>query len=68
MQFHVLVHEEDAGYWGDVKELPGCFASGRDLEELKQAVLEAISVYQADSQNAFEAGVKPQLAELVLTS
>ena len=34
--------EEDVGYWGEVIELPGCFASGRDFEEFKEALLEAI--------------------------
>lgn len=48
MEFHVRIHEEDGSYWAEVKELPGCFASGGDLEELKEAVLEAIELYLAD--------------------
>ena len=46
------IHEEDGSYWAEVKELPGCFASGRDLEELKDAVLEAIELYLADDDEA----------------
>ena len=43
MEFHVQIHEEDDGtYWAEVKELPGCFASGDNLEELKEALFEAI--------------------------
>jgi predicted RNase H-like HicB family nuclease len=42
--YHVLVKEEDGGYWGEVIELPGCFASGHDFEEFKDALLEAIKM------------------------
>ncbi len=35
MNLWAVVHEEDGSYWAEVKELPGCFASGRNLEELK---------------------------------
>ena len=42
--YHVLVQEEDGGYWGEVIELPGCFASGRDFEEFKDALVEAIKM------------------------
>jgi predicted RNase H-like HicB family nuclease len=46
-EFRVLVHEEDGSYWGEVKTLPGCFASGRDLDELRTAIVEAITLYLA---------------------
>jgi predicted RNase H-like HicB family nuclease len=49
MEFHVLIREEEGTYWGEVKELPGCFVSGRDLEELEEAVIEANSLYLSDS-------------------
>lgn len=49
MEFHALIHEEDGSYWAEVKELPGCFASGHDLEELKEAVIEAITLYRTDA-------------------
>jgi predicted RNase H-like HicB family nuclease len=42
--FRALVHEEDGAYWAEVKELPGCFASGRNLDELKEALVEAIAM------------------------
>ena len=44
-RYHVTVHQERADFWAEVDELPGCFASGRDLAELKEAVLEAIELY-----------------------
>lgn len=44
-EYRALVHEEDGSYWAEVAELPGCFASGRDLDELRRAVTEAIVLY-----------------------
>ena len=47
--FHALVHEEDDGsYWAEIKELPGCFASGFSLEELREALFEAIQLWLPD--------------------
>lgn len=46
-EFRVLVHEEDGSYWAEVADLPGCFASGRNLDELREAVVEAITLYVA---------------------
>jgi predicted RNase H-like HicB family nuclease len=44
----VQVREEGPGYWADVVELPGCFASGRSLEELRAALGDAIGLYLWD--------------------
>ncbi|HEY3541019.1 MAG TPA: type II toxin-antitoxin system HicB family antitoxin [Gaiellaceae bacterium] len=44
MEFHALIHEEDGSYWAEVKELPGCFASGSTLDELKEALVEALGM------------------------
>ena len=44
-EYRVLVHEEDGGYWAEVEGLPGCFASGRDLDVLRAAVVESITLY-----------------------
>ena len=44
--YTVQVHDEgDEGFWAEVLELPGCFASGRNENELREALLEAISLY-----------------------
>jgi predicted RNase H-like HicB family nuclease len=43
-EFRVFVHEEEDSYWAEVDGLPGCFASGDDLEELRAAVVEAIAL------------------------
>jgi predicted RNase H-like HicB family nuclease len=41
----VQVCEEGQGYWAHVVELPGCFASGRSLDELRAALGESIGLY-----------------------
>jgi predicted RNase H-like HicB family nuclease len=47
--FHVLVNEEpDGSYWSEVKELPGCFASGFSMDELKEATFEAMQIWLPD--------------------
>jgi predicted RNase H-like HicB family nuclease len=46
---HVHVHF-DPGHdlWADIEELPGCFASGRDMTELREALNEAVSLYLSE--------------------
>lgn len=48
MQYRVLIRQEDGTYWATVDELPGVFATGDTLDELKEAVVEAITLYVAD--------------------
>jgi predicted RNase H-like HicB family nuclease len=46
LTYSVRIHDEgDDGLWAEVIELPGCFASGLDMEELEEALVEAISQY-----------------------
>jgi len=51
-EYRARVHEEDGTYWAEVDGLPGCFASGHDLDELRQALVEAITVYLEGSRPA----------------
>ncbi|HUA42630.1 MAG TPA: hypothetical protein VMA32_13735, partial [Streptosporangiaceae bacterium] len=45
MHFTVRVHEEPGEpLWCEVLELPACFASGDDWDELTEALTEAISL------------------------
>ena len=39
----VEVHREPPGYWAQIPELEGCFASGKTLDELILALHEAIA-------------------------
>ena len=48
MHLTVRVREEGEGYWAEIPELPGCFASGRTLNELREALGEAIGLYLWD--------------------
>ncbi len=52
MELTVRVHRENDTYWAEVVELPGCFASGDTLDELTQALSEAISLVMADDPKA----------------
>jgi predicted RNase H-like HicB family nuclease len=49
VELRVIIHEEDGSYWAEVKELPGCFASGATLDELKEALTEAIGMCLEDA-------------------
>ena len=45
-RYTVRVHQEPGQeLWAEVLELPGCFATGTDMEDLRQALTEAISLY-----------------------
>lgn len=49
LTFTVDIHSEpDGSFWAEVEELPGCFASGFDPEELKEAVEEAMRLWLPD--------------------
>jgi predicted RNase H-like HicB family nuclease len=44
MELTANLHIEDASYWADVAELPGCFASGDTLDELFASLREGIEL------------------------
>jgi predicted RNase H-like HicB family nuclease len=48
MDLNARVHAESGTYWAEVVELPGCFASGRTLDELTDALEESIRFYLSD--------------------
>jgi predicted RNase H-like HicB family nuclease len=48
MEVTVVVHEERESFWSEIEELPGCFASGGTLDELREALEEAIGLYLYD--------------------
>lgn len=47
LALHVDVHHEDRSYWAEVRELPGCFASGDSAAGLLESVEEAVTLYLA---------------------
>jgi predicted RNase H-like HicB family nuclease len=65
MRLTVFIRHEGAGYWGEVSELPGCFASGRTLTELREALGEAIGLYLWDRPAQLgEHDLRPGTAEV----
>jgi predicted RNase H-like HicB family nuclease len=46
VELTVRVHEEGGSYWAEVVELPGCFASGETLDELRTALDEAVRLHR----------------------
>jgi predicted RNase H-like HicB family nuclease len=48
MHLEVFIHHDGAEYWSEIAELPGCFASGRTLSELHEALAEAVGLYLWD--------------------
>ena len=44
----VRITQDAAEYWSEIDELPGCFASGRTLSELHEAIGEAVGLYLWD--------------------
>jgi predicted RNase H-like HicB family nuclease len=64
-QLHVAVHNEDGSYWAEVRELPGCFASGHTVAELIESVEEAVAMYLADGGES--SPVAPELAGFELS-
>lgn len=50
--YTLLIHDEDGMLWAEIQELPGCFASGADMDELLDAAAEAIQMYLADAPAA----------------
>ncbi|HEV3045726.1 MAG TPA: type II toxin-antitoxin system HicB family antitoxin [Solirubrobacteraceae bacterium] len=43
-ELHVNVRHEDDSLWATVEELPGVFATGDNLDELRQSLEEGISL------------------------
>jgi predicted RNase H-like HicB family nuclease len=54
MYLTVRIHEEPDGFWSEVKELPGCFASGRTLSELEEALTESVGMCLGDDPIVLE--------------
>jgi len=59
VKFTATVTEEpDGTYWAEVQELPGCFASGHTVEELEEALVEAIQMCVPDGIELGQATVQ----------
>lgn len=54
----IAVHEEEGSLWAEVLEMPGCFASGANSEELQLALEEAIGMYLSAESEPVTAEVR----------
>ncbi len=43
--YTIIVHKEEDCYWGECKELEGCFAQAKTIEELKKLMTNSIYLY-----------------------
>jgi predicted RNase H-like HicB family nuclease len=73
MELHASIHEDDDGmFWADVRELPGCFASGATISELTDALLEAVGMCLEDAPAKGAAAgaprVRARVEEMTLTT
>jgi predicted RNase H-like HicB family nuclease len=50
--------------WAEVLELPGCFASGQDMDELWEALTEAISLYLSEPGRPVHVEVEDQGSQM----
>jgi predicted RNase H-like HicB family nuclease len=50
MEITANIRLEEGSYWAEVPALPGCFASGHDLDELFDSLREGIALYLSDEQ------------------
>jgi predicted RNase H-like HicB family nuclease len=65
MEITANIRLEEGSYWAEVPSLPGCFASGHDLDELFESLREGVELYLRDEEKV---DVSPPEQPLVLTS
>jgi predicted RNase H-like HicB family nuclease len=46
-KLHLSLHHEDDAFWATVAEFPGVFATGNDLNELRESLQEGIALILA---------------------
>ena len=51
LALHVDVHRDEGSYWAEVRELPGCLASGHTIAELIESVEEGVVLYLASPEH-----------------
>lgn len=47
--YTVIIHKEEDGFWGECKEIEGCFAQAKTIDELKQLMIESIYLSLTDT-------------------
>lgn len=65
VEYIARVHEEDGSLWAEVLDLPGCFASGESLDELREALEDSIALYlSGDAVRSGDAVTSPSSRQL----
>lgn len=54
IDYRVTIHREDGSFWAEVAELPGCFVAGDSMEEIWEALPEAIAMYLSTPSSQVE--------------
>ena len=67
MEWKVKMHHEEDSYWAEVVDLPGCLASGDTIDELLEALTEAIALCVEDDVSSTSAA-KIEVAEMTVVS
>jgi len=67
MELTANIHREDGGYWAEVSELPGCFASGDTFDELFDSLFEGIRLYLDDDEEGAAPSAPLQVKAAVLS-
>jgi predicted RNase H-like HicB family nuclease len=60
MDLTVIVHAERGSLWSEVSELPGCIASGRTVDELRDALAEAVGLYLWNVAGELRGELRPE--------
>jgi predicted RNase H-like HicB family nuclease len=60
------VRWEDGHLWGQVQEMPGCFAAGQSFLELLEALQEAIGQWLSDSDHPLNVQILDVRGEQIL--
>ncbi len=47
VDYNVVVHHEEDSYWAEVDGLPGCFAAGDTVDELRESLEDSVTAYLA---------------------
>jgi len=56
--YTIIIHKEEDGFWGECKEIEGCFAQAKTIEELKKLMVESIYLYFNDNEEIDEKETK----------
>ena len=43
--YTIIIHKEEDGYWGECKELEGCFAQAKTVQEVISLMQKSIYLY-----------------------